>query len=346
MKGNKIVYSNQNKTIIFNATRINLGIQILRFLLCFWIVIIHCSHIKKRHRKYLNRGFHVPTFFLLSFYFYYPIISNKNIDKTISRFQRLLIPYIFWPSIRSILKIKNRNEPFTLKNHCLQLLIGSPIHGIFWFQFNLIFVSLIFAIILFAFNKDRIKIMLFIELFCYHLHLSGFIYHILNYTRYFRNNIGSLMELIPLGVNGSILNSINFLIIVKRFTIFYKIFLFYILFILFRYDIFMIKRGFRCSNVSLNIISSFIIFFSFGTISFEKIKEQNYIIMIIQYITQFTGGIYYTHSIVRGFLQKYYIFSVIKGKYSYALIIYVICFFICFLGKNLFKNYKLKYLFL
>ena len=345
MNKNNIEISNKNNK--FKSTKINLGIQVLRALLCFWVVIIHCSIVKKEHEKYLYKNFHVPTFFFLSFYFYYPIISTKNIGKIFSRFERLLLPYIFWPLVKLIFIIKNIFEKIQLKNVLIQLLIGSPIHGIFWFQFNLIFVSLIFAIILFAFNKDRIKIMLFIELFCYHLHLSGFIYHILiNYTRYFRNNIGSLMELIPLGVNGSILNSINFLIIVKRFTIFYKIFLFYILFILFRYDIFMIKRGFRYSNVSLNIISSFIIFFSFGTISFEKIKEKNYIIMIIQYITQFTGGIYYTHSIVRGFLQKYHIFSVIKGKYSYALIIYVICFFICFLGKNLFKNYKLKYLFL
>jgi len=95
-----------NITINKFKKKINLGIQILRFLLCFWIIIIHCSHVKKNHKKYLGKGFHVPTFIFLSFYFYYPTIAKKDINKVISRFQRLLIPYILWPLIRLILSLK------------------------------------------------------------------------------------------------------------------------------------------------------------------------------------------------------------------------------------------------
>ena len=345
MKKNDIVNEFHNNGL--KNTKINLGIQILRLLLCFWIVIVHCSKIKNEHQKYLFRGFHVPTFIFLSFYFYYPIISRKNIDKITSRFQRLLLPYTFWPIIRLLLfTIKNHNIKYILRNIILQLLIGSPIHGHFWFLFNLIFLSLFFAIILFSFNKNGIKILIFTELFCYYLHISGLGFDLLNnFTYLFRKNIGSLIEIIPLSVNGCIFSIIKYLFINKRSSIYLYFIFFIIIFILFNYDIFIEKKGFICSRVSLYIISSSILFLLFGTLPFEKVQKNEYIILVIKYITQFTGGIYYIHSIVRDFIHIYS-YSFLKRNYFYSLIIYVICYSICFIGNKFFKNYKLKYLFL
>ena len=140
MNKNNISESFQNKNKIADCIKINLGIQILRCLLCFWIIIIHCSSIKQKHEKYFSKQFHVPTFFFISFYFYYPIIYNKNKSKVISRFQRLLLPYLFWPIIRIIFKLKQRDEEYSLRNIFLQLLIGCPIHGIFWFQFIILII--------------------------------------------------------------------------------------------------------------------------------------------------------------------------------------------------------------
>ena len=295
----------------FKTTKTHLGIQVLRFLLCFWVVIIHCSFVEKEHRKYLCKNFHVPTFFVLSFYFYYPIISSKNIEKIISRFQRLLLPYIFWPFAGLILVSKK----FRLKDIFLQLLIGKPIHGVFWFQFNLIFLSLFFAIILFTFNKKGINILMLIGLFCYFLHLTGLVYNILlKYKSFVKTSIGCLLEMMPLAVNGSILKSKNLFSIEKQYSIFFNFFLFCALFILFNYDIFLKKQGFLYPNVSLNIISSLILFLFFGTLSFEKIKKQIYI--ILKYTTQFTGGIYYTHTIIRDILKKY---SLFKSNYTFSL---------------------------
>jgi fucose 4-O-acetylase-like acetyltransferase len=199
------------------TTKTHLGIQVLRFLLCFWVVIIHCSFVEKKHRKYLFKHFHVPTFFVLSFYFYYPIISSKNNKKIISRFQRLLLPYIFWPFVKLILVTKK----FRLKDIFLQLLIGKPIHGIFWFQFNLIFLSLFFAIILFAFNKNGINILMLIGLFCYFLHLTCLVYNILlKYKSFVKSSIGCLLEMMPLAVNGSIVKSKNLFSIEEQYSIF------------------------------------------------------------------------------------------------------------------------------
>ena len=321
----------QYQNIRIKSPNINLGIQIMRALLCLWIVIKHCSTFRKNHKKYLSKDFHVPTFFLLSFYFYYPIIFKKNIEKVISRFQRL-----------SIISLKYPIAEISLKNCCLQILLGSPIHYIFWFQFNLIFASLIFAIISFSFNKMLRNILLVVGLFNYFLHLSKLGYNIINRTpHYLKYNIRSLIEMIPLAVNGSFINSINLLSILNKYSTFFKIFLFCILFLLFQYDIFVNKPGVRYPKVSLNLIASLVIFMLFGTLSLEKIKKK--IFIIIKYITQFTGGIYYIHSIVNDLIRKHS--NYLKNlNYSYALIIYIIIsYFICFFGIKLFKNYKLKY---
>ena len=135
-----------------SKSNINLGLQLLRFLLCFWIVIVHLTTIKKQHKKYMHRGFHIPSFILLAFYFYYPILQNQNISKITIRFQRLTIPYIFWPTLIFILhntsiktfRLKYFQPKLPINYLYLQLLLGTPYYQIFWFQFNLIFLSLFF----------------------------------------------------------------------------------------------------------------------------------------------------------------------------------------------------------
>ena len=150
-------------------------------ILCFWIVFNHCSIIKKQHLKYLTRSFHVPTFILLCFFFYFHIISRRNIPKIISRFQRLSIPFILWPII--ILLINNFliskfslgqfETKLTIKDFFIQILIGAKYHLIFWFQFNLLFLSLLFTIISFAFKKKLLKLLKLFGIISFYLTISG-----------------------------------------------------------------------------------------------------------------------------------------------------------------------------
>ena len=71
---------------------INYSLQLLRLLLCFWVVIHHCVR-----NVYKFKGkFHVPAFMIMSFYFYYKTLKTKNIIKIKERFQRITIPYIIW----------------------------------------------------------------------------------------------------------------------------------------------------------------------------------------------------------------------------------------------------------
>ena len=100
---NKIIFSQNSKRI--------LGLEILRMILSFWIVIFHCCTFKNGFiRKILNKNLHVPTFLIISFYFLYYHLINRNINKIKQRFERLLIPYFIYPIAIFI----NNNIIFTI----------------------------------------------------------------------------------------------------------------------------------------------------------------------------------------------------------------------------------------
>ena len=73
--------------------KINYNFELLRLILCLWVVFQHCCRNVNRFKG----KFHVPTFMIMSFYFYYNTLKTKNIAKIKQRFQRILIPYIIWP---------------------------------------------------------------------------------------------------------------------------------------------------------------------------------------------------------------------------------------------------------
>ena len=316
---------------------INLGLQILRFVLCFWIVIIHCSKIKSCHDKYFHRGFHVPTFI-----------------KILYRFQRLLIPYILWPIIvllvnnflLSVFSIGQFNVILNINDIFIQFLIGLRFHPIFYFQFNLIFLSLLFTIIPFIFKSNFLTMHIYLGLISFFIHFSNINYNFfINYKREFQISLGTLVELMPIAVAGSVLCSLNILLKIKNFSFHFKLILICIIYFLFEYDIFIYQKGFFYHKVLLNILASQILFLFFGSLSFEKISNFKIIISIIINISKYTGGIYYIHLIFRDYFRKYSFFFA-KGSYSVSVIIYIICYIFCFIGIKIFKNSKLKYLFI
>ena len=335
---------------------INLGLEIVRPFLSLWVVISHCSKIQRKHAKYIYRAFHVPTFNLIAFYFFNRIISKRILSKITFRFYRIIIPYILWPLIIFIVNnllfflfsFGQYETKLKLVDLYIQILIGARYFRIFWFQFNLVFTSLIFTIFSFLFGNKFLKILPFIGLVSLFLHITKINYNFFkDYTCYdgaFALNLGTFIELMPISVIGCIFNSMDLLGRIQHFSIYVQIILFFILLTLFEYDIFARLPGFRYPNVLLNIVASIIIFLLFGSLSIEQIRSEK-IKLIIKIFTKYTGGIYYTHQIFRDYLTKYTLFFS-KRTYSISLIIYIICYFFCFIGNKIFKNNKLKYLFI
>ena len=285
--------------------KIDLGIEILRFLLSLWIVIIHCSSLKKNHQKYLLKGFHVPTFILLSFFFYYSVFSRRIISKIIVRFQRLLIPYILWPLLIILLNnfflfafsFGQYDKILALKDFYIQILMGAGFYLIFWFHFNLIFISLFFTIISFIFKKITLHILIFLSILSFYFHYSKLNFNFFTkFNKYYRFNMGSLIEVTPFSVFGCLFSSINILSEIKNYSLYSSIyfnFIFsFIMFILFKYDIFINHAGFRYPDILLNSFASNVLFLLFGSMRFDKIGNEKFI-FFVRNLTKYTGGIYY-----------------------------------------------------
>ena len=88
---------------LFNDNKVgksqrNIGLEILRMFLCFRIILLHYYSGKKKFIIKLKKN-QVSTFFFISFYFLFPIISKRNTRTMKLRLERLFLPYIIYPNI-------------------------------------------------------------------------------------------------------------------------------------------------------------------------------------------------------------------------------------------------------
>jgi len=328
-----------------------IGIEILRMFLCFRIVLLHYY---SSHNKYIlklkGNQFQVPCFFFISFYFLYPVISQRNIEKLKLRLERLLIPYIIYPFsvwiisnvMFLLLKYNRYNRLLTFKELKLNLILGKGIFGIgvLWFHFNLIIFTIIFFISS-AFLKDLFLISFqIIASISYIIQYSKINYEFFHQFKiYISQPIGNLVETLPLAIFAFSLSNYNTfknLTFNRKKNIFFSaIFLYYI----FCYNIFLPIKGFSSAGIKHNI-SSFFIFSIFFLIPFEELNQK--VLSLMQKITKYTQGIYCLH-----FLIQYYqkLFFDKSGTFIGCIILYIISYFFSFIGFLIFKNTKLKFLF-
>ena len=326
------------------------GIQILRMLSCLWIVLIHCCKIRNNILKILliQKQFHVPIFLIISFYFFYDKLYLRNIKKIKIRFERLLIPYIILPIIIFILNsfslvVVNTESTYgqlTFFDFIKQLIFGVGIHSIFWFQFYVIFLSTFFLIIALFFKNNFLFILQLILIICYVLQYSGLVFkYFITIKEKAYRFMGAIVEIIPFTVTGLTLASYNLIneIKEKKKIIFVNII---VLFFIIKYDIFKRSRGILYPGIDLNV-GGICLFICFSFITFKK---KSRFLFIINHITNYTGGIYYYHFLVMYILKKKISFIGNKNMLG-GFIIYIICYFICFIGIRIFGKTKLKNLF-
>ena len=152
--------------------QINLGIELLRMILSFLIVLVHnFSYSRSRIQRFpvYNLPYYVPLFMLISFYFSFNSLSSRNIDRIKQRFIRILYPYIGWPIILWLRENyynykRGKKELILIKNLYYQILISCGLHGLLWFLSDLLFLSLFFTIIVFIFKKYSIVVLFFINI--------------------------------------------------------------------------------------------------------------------------------------------------------------------------------------
>lgn len=332
----------------------NFGIAFLKVFLAFDVIRSHNFNIESTKNKLLryclrNRRIHVPTFFIISFFFMHKEFISLNINKYIKRLERLIIPYLIWPIIIWILNnifnfLFNTNFPSSLANLKNQIFWGNDYIMQLWFQWDLIIITILFFILIFLFKTNYLIIIQLLAILAYILQYSGInkiFYESLSNEK--RECLGRLAEVLPYTVTGSILASLQIIKKLKKCKLKTIIFSVLIYILIEKFSIFSNINGIAYAGIKLNI-SSICIFFSFSLFPSEKIKK-NCIKVFLKNITNFTAGIFYLHWSIIIYLRDY-IKIIEKGCFSGLIMIYLFSYFISFFGIRIFGKTQLKHLFL
>ena len=239
-----------------------------------------------------------------------------------------------------IFRFSQFNQFLKFKHLLLQLILGSYYYNIFYFQFNLIFLTFLFTIISFFLKKSFILISQNLLIFAY---ISQYSYWNLLFFRKYKEvilvSLGHISELLPfavMGLNLRHLDIITKLKKVKRLAFFYCII---IIFLILRFNIFATIKGIWNQGILLNVGST-CTFILFSLFEFQNIK----IIFLLKLITRYTGGIYYIHLMYFHYVAQKILF-IRKMAFSSSIAIYIISYITCYLGNKLSYKTKFKLLF-
>ena len=285
----------------------------------------------------------------MSFYFCYNLFEMRKIKKIKERFERLIIPFLVWPFIILILNnLFNYTLNLKLKSSfndlILQLLTGTNFLYILWFQYDLIFITLLMIIIEFLFTKNAKFIFINLLIFAFFFQYSNYNHLIFSeYEFSKRYSLGRIFEITPYCITGYFLASLNYIKYCKNFSRYKYIYLLSLfIIIILKYNILNISQGFGYQGIKLYIIS-INIFIIFTLLPSEKVKNL-FFIKIIKIITNNTSVIYYLHLPISIYLNNY--IELIKNQsLPGCIIIYIICYFIGYIGIKLFGKTKFRHLF-
>jgi len=332
----------------------NYGFAILKSLLAFLVVSVHNFKSESTNNKIVlfitkNRRYHVPSFFILSFYFMHNNLLTLKPKIILNRLMRLLIPYGGWPIIIWIInhywnKKYNSNFAVSYEELKLQLLWGYKFITTYWFLWNLITITILFTIIIFIFRKHSLFIFQIILIFCYSAQYSGYYYNnvFMKYPEHKRVTLSSFFEDIPFAVTGFTFGQYQIFDKLQK----HKIKTFFLSLLVYNffddYNIFtdirtVLYPGFKYHIRAICIVLIFSLFPS------EKIQNEH-IGKFLRLITSYTGPVYYLHTSLRDYLS-YYNNDIKNGTFRGLIITYFIIYVFSFFGTLIFAKTPLKYLF-
>ena len=340
-----------------NEKKFNYGLSILKSIMAFLVVVAHNFDRKSSNNKIIinitkERFLHVPSFFIMSFYFSCKNFISLNIKLFFIRLIRLLIPYVGWSFIIWIinhyLNIKyNKKFRDTYEDLKLQLMWGNRYIIQFWFLLDLIIMTIFFYFIVFFFRKHYLFILQIILILSYIGQYTGYVYDKIRFEfdKYYKINKLTMefsFESIPYTITGFILGYYKLLDYIQKYKIKTLIISIIIYNIVVDYNIFTEAKGMSYHGIKYNIQSICLIFI-FSLFPSDQIRNK-YLSKLLMELTKYTGGVYYLHNNILIYLSDYFI-SMKKRTFQGAIISYLICYFISFVGALIFGKTPIKYLF-
>lgn len=329
------------------------GLGILKTFLAVLVIAAHqfSRNTTKNEiilKIYDNRNIHVPSFFIMSFYFTCNNLLSQNPKKILSRFVRLLIPYIGWPIIiKQTNRIYNQKYktkfPDSIEILKSQLFWGQEYLSQFWFQWDLIVTTLLFVLIIFIFRKNCLFILILILILFYYFQYSGNYFQ--KYLPIQKNNkytILRMFEMVPLGVTGFIIGYFNIINKINKYKFQTLVISCITYHIVNNYQLFRIVKIASYSGIELNIKSICAIFI-FSLFPSDKITDKN-LQKVFNLLTNYSAGLFYLHIPIRNYGRKY--IDEIKNQTFLGIVYnFLICYSISVVGDLIFGKTLLTYLF-
>ena len=350
-----LIESNKEFYIPLNK-KYNYGLGLLKVYLALTVIITHCCNMKTVKNKYIffifvkRRKIHVPSFFIMAFYFMQKNSVASNFRKLIIRLERLIFPYLGWPIIIFVLnnglfqRISKIYKKYSFKDLKNQLLWGTIYIIQFWFQWDLIMLTIIYYIIIVLLKKKNYLFFLqLLAFFAYFLQYSG--YNLKFYNSLADENkecLGRIAEVFPFTVTGYYLASLKIFDILNLHKIKTLIFSSLIFCFLEIYSVFSQIKGISYFGIDKNIKAILVIFIS-SLFPSDKIRNKK-IKLFLRYISNYTGGIFFLHYTVYIYFKKF-ISPIKSGSFFGCIIIYLICYLLCLIGSKISGKSKFKYLF-
>lgn len=327
-------------------TEKNYGIALLRVLLSFMVVMDHFYNYERKVKFIHILYYHIPTFFVISFYYNNKTLLSFDIKKIKLRFKRLIFPYFCWNTISLLLNniyyyLFKRKCAHTLFDFLIGLLSGRIFIVSLWYQNILTFITLIMTIIIFLFKNDYFLIFQILMIISYRFQYSGENYSFFtnNYKNIYSYTYGRIIDIFPEAVTGFFISSFTFknkIYYNKIRTILISIF---ILFILSKYNFDESLKNFRYGGLRLNL-AAVCLFLSF-LLSFDKLKNSQ-IIKIIDLFSNYTAGIYFTHLVIGKSISVQLLLGKNINTIFGCFIIYIISYVFCVLIDKIITNATFK----
>ncbi len=307
--------------------RSNVGIEILRIIMAFEVVIYHIWSGKVvgiTHTSFdvfatkLISSYYliaVPVFAIISFSFvdFEKVVSNKYSIK--SRIIRVLTPHIFYTFFYALVLFICNNmggleDPINMANVKEQLLTGEgPFCGTMWFQISLFVITVIYIIIYRYIPKYADKIVILLGCISFYISINPNWIEYLQTHIFFPMNItvGRTVELIPMAAVGVIIRKLKTLNSEEnKGKIFVIIGVIFALHTLIEYPdrIFGTYNGYAYAGINKIVFAvlTIILFNLLGQyIKFEKVKD------IICYFSRYTMGVYGLHPLIAYFYRHTFI---------------------------------------
>lgn len=205
-------------------------------------------------------------------------------------------------------------------------------------------ITIFFYIFIFIFKKNYLFFLQLLYFLAYVFQYSGYNNKFFYYLKVEnRTCLSRIAEMFPYAVIGF---SLSYLNIIKKLQ-YYKIKTLIFCLIIYNFiEKYLVFSKFKLSvaygGIKLNIISICIIFI-FSLFPSEKIVNMK-LINILKFITNYTAGVFYLHNTII-FYFKNIIKSIKKKSFKGCIIVYLICYFISFIGIKIFGKTKLRNLF-